>query len=340
MTKNKTMTKAFVVSVPSMIALAAHAGVYGRVDRYGGLDQSYHVVNLEDGSAPKAVSGSDGVIRGGYYAYGDYGVAKVGANVSFSSFNPYLLNQIQSEAGWDENVSFGKASSLTVNLGVFGDLAAGAGEGQRVYNTGTQPVAGDGFSAFELLFQSTGVAKNGDYFHSEFIIDGMHSVHADIGVVQINDAFSAALSTESYTSSGDVIGGYTHYFDAANFGGNYAFTIPIAAGVTNDISVSATCSADAGGDHGDGGDKPGTSSQGVGACNFSHSIYWNGITDARDANGNKVILPANNSPSGFDYRYSSPLNPHPLVPVPTVPAPPVAALFGIMAALTAIGRRR
>ena len=52
----------------------------------------------------------------------------------------------------------------------------------------------------------------------------------------------------------------------------------------------------------------------------THSVYWNGITNAVDADGNQITEVLLNSGSGFDYRYASAQSPNPAVVAP-VPLP-------------------
>ena len=77
-------------------------------------------------------------------------------------------------------------------------------------------------------------------------------------------------------------------------------------------------------------------------CDAAHSLYWNGITDARDGAGNPVKNVVIHSASGFDYRYASPLSPDPaaVAPVGGVPEPATWAMVVAGFALTGGALRR
>jgi hypothetical protein len=76
----------------------------------------------------------------------------------------------------------------------------------------------------------------------------------------------------------------------------------------------------------------------VAACDASHSLYWNGLTDARDLADAPLANVSLTSASGFDYRFASPLSPSLSAGVPE-PSSWALMLVGFGLAGGAIRRR-
>ena len=259
-----------------------------------------------DSNSGQVLSVSDGPINGGRLVNTDYGYLKVKASVGSDFLHgvgyQYVSNSSFVEGSWSTTFNPGPASQITFHIATFGSISA---------YTSPASDQNDPFSSASLIFN---VAVGNTYYNENgtATVDGVYGQTGDYsGFDQYSTSNSAVLF------------------------GEHAFVATVTPYQENQIYFDVQCGV------GNSYSNLSLSTESFASCDLSHSIYWDGITSAKDAHGNNVAIPAINSPSGFDFRYSSPLDPHPLVPAPT-PAPEPAGGVMLLGGLGLLGiaRRR
>lgn len=268
-----------------------------------------------DSSLGQSLSLTDTPINGSRLVDSNYGYVKVQSSAKSDTLHGTCCGGALSgstvEGSWYTTFNPGAASQITVNIASYGGIDAYATTASYVAWDG-QTVVNDAHGS-ALAKISVGVGNS--YFNEQGSMeaDGISGKSGDF-YVESSDGQSASLT-------------YNEFFSRHSF---VAKVIPFQENV---IYWDASCGI--GIDYQN--EKAPTSANA--SCDLAHSVYWDGITSAKDANGNNVAIPAINSPSGFDFRYSSPLDPHPLLPAPTgIPEPANAAL--LLGGLGLLGRAR
>lgn len=299
----KTCAKGLLsVAIVTIPAVADAAYLYTDSYAFARRDTNPSFNSYSSSSSPVLSSSSSSGDRGSAIsmAYADFGVLKISGDATALASSTMPADQVyaNSTASWDDAVTISSQNAsgmayLTANILVRGSVVAGS----NIY--------GYAYSNSDFRFTT-----NGCYSCGSVTVHGYSSVQVSANGAIHSHGYTLESADKNLASIDDMFR-------------LYSFDIPFLLGANFGISVSlmGSTSASAGNDQ----TTPGF---GFGSYDLGHSLYWAGISELRDANGNLITDYSLVSGSGVDYRNS-------LVPTSTVPVP--ASIWLFLSGLLAFG---